>query len=104
MCPGLSALTPALTIVRRGTDGDGDNPDHFLPSVRTPPSCPAGAAGACCAVCARKMFGPMQAEERALVDDVQVMTCANYIKLPKYSSPEVLKTQLSKVRKTCRPL
>ena len=40
VCPGLSALTPALTIVRRGTDGDGDNPDHFLPSVRTPPPLP----------------------------------------------------------------
>ena len=40
VCAGLSALTPALTIVRRGTDGDGDNPDHFLPSVRTPPPLP----------------------------------------------------------------
>lgn len=54
---GLSALSPALTIVRRGSDGDGDNPDHFLPSV---------------------------------------MTCANYIKLPKYTSRQVLKIQLLK--------
>ena len=68
-----------------------------LPPIRAHPAPLALLALPVLAVCARRMFGPMQAEERALVD-VQVMTCANYIKLPKYSSPEVLKTQLSKVR------
>ncbi len=34
MSAGLAALTPALTIVRRGSDGDGDDPDFFLPTVR----------------------------------------------------------------------
>ena len=31
---GLAALKPQLTIVRRGSDGDGDDPDFFLPTVR----------------------------------------------------------------------
>ena len=31
---GLAMLTPPLTIVRRGSDGDGDDPDFFLPTVR----------------------------------------------------------------------
>ena len=55
---GLAALTPPLTIVRRGSDNDGDDPDTVLPTV---------------------------------------MTCANYIKLPKYTTAEILKTKILKV-------
>lgn len=54
---GFRSLTPPLTIVRKKVEEEeGENPDHFLPSV---------------------------------------MTCVNYLKLPDYSTIEIMRDKLA---------
>lgn len=52
---GFKGLSPQMTVVRKGMDSNGGNPDLYLPSV---------------------------------------MTCVNYLKLPEYSSIEVMRNRL----------
>lgn len=72
---GLAALQPRLTVVRKHSGGGEQGAS--APSLG--PSCGS--------------LGPL-AQHAADADLPSVMTCANYIKLPPYSSKEVLKSRI----------
>ncbi len=74
---GLAALQPRLTVVRKHSGGGGGEQGASAPSL-------GPSLGS---------LGPL-AQHAADADLPSVMTCANYIKLPPYSSKEVLKARI----------
>jgi E3 ubiquitin-protein ligase TRIP12 len=80
---GVASLQPKLTVVRKLSTSMGPGGESFGTSA--PGSEPGSATAAAAAAVARSL---------ADGDLPSVMTCANYLKLPPYSSKEVLKERL----------
>ncbi|PSC70280.1 E3 ubiquitin-ligase UPL3-like isoform A [Micractinium conductrix] len=84
---GLAALQPRLTVVRKHSHSGGASGLSGVEGASAPQgslSVPSGDAGSL----------PPGVKSAADGDLPSVMTCANYIKLPPYSSKEVLKERL----------
>ena len=87
---GLAALQPRLTVVRKLTAAaaSGDLAGAGAPGGSSAPSPGGGSAGLGANTLGRGGGHPADG------DLPSVMTCANYIKLPPYSSKAVLRERL----------